>query len=176
MSRTEEDILSRVDVPIMRNTTLSTYPASYSELCDTFRPRLGSARRTDPGRERFIHFLVPSPVRSRFVAEHASEGGPACIENGLRQAGLSESGGVHIADRDVVELSHDAHRELVVKVTARMADTGAKVRRLTFFAGALCDSQFVGQPPQIPRVLDLLPRGEGREVFKSQIDADAAVH
>jgi hypothetical protein len=59
MSRTEEDILSRVDVPIMRNTTLSTYPASYSELCDTFRPRLGMARRTDSGRERFIHFLVP---------------------------------------------------------------------------------------------------------------------
>jgi hypothetical protein len=73
MSRTEEDILSRVDVPIMRNTTLSTYPTSYSELCDTFRPRLGSARRTDSGRERFIDFLVPSPVRGRFVAEHASE-------------------------------------------------------------------------------------------------------
>src|SRR5271168_4289365 len=70
MSRTEEDILSRVDVPIMRNTTLNTYPASYSELCDTFRPRLGMARRTDSGRERFIHFLVPSPVRDRFVAEH----------------------------------------------------------------------------------------------------------
>jgi hypothetical protein len=34
MSRTEEDILSRVDVPIMRNTTLNTYPASYSELSD----------------------------------------------------------------------------------------------------------------------------------------------
>ncbi len=128
MSRTEEDILSRVDVPIMRNTTLGTYPASYSEVCDTFRPRLGSARRTDSGRERFIHFLVPSPVRSRFVAEHASEGRPACIENGFRQAGLGESGGVHIADRDVVKLSDDARRELVVKVTARMSDTGAEVR------------------------------------------------
>jgi hypothetical protein len=98
MSRTEEDILSRVDVPIMRNTTLRTYPTSYSELCDTFRPRLGMARRTDSGRERFIHFLAPSPVRNRFVAEHASEGRPACIEHGFRQAGFGESGGVHIAD------------------------------------------------------------------------------
>src|SRR5712671_4968112 len=74
MSRTEEDIASRVDITIMRDATLSTYPASYSEVCDTFRPRLTRARRTDSGRERFIDFLVPSPVRSRFVAEHASEG------------------------------------------------------------------------------------------------------
>src|SRR5450631_3747710 len=65
MSRTEEDIASGVDITIMRDTTLSTYPASYSEVCDTFRPRLAFARRTDSGRERFIDFLVPRPVRSR---------------------------------------------------------------------------------------------------------------
>ena len=70
ISRTEEDIASGVDITIMRDTTLRTYPASYSEVCDTFRPRLAFARRTDSGRERFIDFLVPSPVRSRFVAEH----------------------------------------------------------------------------------------------------------
>jgi hypothetical protein len=100
MSRTEEDILSRVDVPIM----------------------------------------------------------PACIENGLRQAGLGESGGVHIADCDVVELSNDANRELVVKVTARLGDTGMKVRRLTSLTGALRDGEFVGQLPQKPRVLDPVDR------------------
>src|SRR5216683_5539641 len=106
----------------MRHPTLRTYPASYSEVCDTFRPRLARARRTVSGRERFIDFLVPSPVRSRFVAEHASEGRPACIKDGLRQAGFGESSGVHIADRDVIELSDDAGRELVVKVTAGIGD------------------------------------------------------
>ena len=69
MSRTEEDIPSRVDITIMRHSTLRTDPASYSEVCDTFRPRLACTRRTDSGRERFIDFLVPSPVRDRFVAE-----------------------------------------------------------------------------------------------------------
>src|ERR1700726_4016467 len=122
MSRTEEDIASGVDITIMRDATLSSFPASYSEVCDTFRPRLAGARRTDSGRERFIHFLVPSPVRRRFIAEHVPEGRPACIKNRLRQAGLGESGGVHIADRDVIELSNDAGRELVVKVAARMDD------------------------------------------------------
>ena len=114
----------------MRNTTLSTYPASYSELCDAFRPRLGMTRRTESGRERFIHFLVPSPVRDRFVAEHASEGRPACIENGLRQAGLGESGGVHIADRDIVELPNDASRAFMVKVTAGIGDTAGTNARV----------------------------------------------
>jgi hypothetical protein len=32
MPRTEEDIASGVDITIMRNATLSTYPASYSEV------------------------------------------------------------------------------------------------------------------------------------------------
>jgi hypothetical protein len=160
----------------MRNTTLSTYPAPYSELCHTFRPRLGMARRTDSGRERFIHFLVPSSVRDRFVAEHAPEGRPASIEHGLRQAGLGESGGIHIADGDIVELSHDARRELVVKVTAGIGDTGVNVRRLTSFTGALRGSEFLGQLPQMPRVLDLLPDREGREVFEAQVDANPAAH
>jgi hypothetical protein len=118
MSRTEEDIQSGVDITIIRHSTLSTHPASYSEVCDTFRPRLALARRTDSGRERFIHFLVPSSVRNRFVAEHASEGRPACVKNRLRQAGLGESGGIHIADRNVIELSNDTGREFMVKIAA----------------------------------------------------------
>src|SRR5579863_6378587 len=155
MSRTEVDIASRVDITIMRDTALRAFPASYSEVCDTFRPRLACARRTDSGRERFIDFLVPGPVRSRFVAEHVSEGRPACIQDGLRQAGLGESGGVHIADRDVIELSNYARRELVVKVTAGIGDTRVDVRRLTSLASPLGGGELVGQLPQIPRVLDL---------------------
>jgi hypothetical protein len=159
----------------MRNTTLNTYPA-YSELCDTFRPRLGMARRTDSGGERFIHFLVPSPVRNRLVAEHASEGRPACIEYGFRQVGLGESGGVYIADRNMIELSNDVGRALMVKVTAGIGDTGVDVRRLASFTGALRDSEFPGQVLEEPGVLDLVPGREGREVFKAQVDADPAAH
>src|SRR5271155_3403167 len=145
----------------MQDTTLSTYPVSYSEVCDTFRPRLAVAKRTDSGRARFIDFLVANPVRSRFIAEHASEGRPASIKDGLRQAGLGESGGIHIADRDVVELSNDAGRELVVEVTAGIGDSGVNVGRLTSFAGPLGGSEFVGQLPQIPRVLNLVPIRQG---------------
>jgi hypothetical protein len=176
MSRTEEDIQSRVDIPIMRYTTLRTDPASYSEVCDTFRPRLARARRTVSGRERFIDFLVPGSVRNRFVAKHASEGRPPCIEHRLCHAGLGESGGIHITDRDVIELSNYAGRELMVKVTTGIGDTGVKVRCLTPFAGTLCGGEFVSQLPQKARVFDLLPGGQGSEVFKSQVNPNAASH
>ncbi len=176
MSRTEEDIQSRVDITIMRYPTLRAYPTSYSEVCDTFRSRLARARRTDSGRERFVDLLVPSSVRSRFVAEHLSEGGPAGVENRLRQAGLGESGGVHIADCDVIKLSNNTRGELVVKVTSRIDYARVKVGRLTSFAGALRESKSVGQPPQMLRIVDLLSVGESCEVFKTQIDADTASH
>ncbi len=176
MSRTEEDILSRIDITIMRHSTLRTCPTSYSEVCDTFRPRLTCARRTDSGRKRFIHFLVPSPVRSRFVAEHVAEGRPPCIEHGLRQGGLSKSGGVHIAHRDVIELPNDAGRELVVKITARMDDARVDVGSLTAFTGSLRGRELVRQLPQMSRIFDLLPIGQHRELLKAQVDANTAIH
>ena len=176
MSRTEEDISSRVDITIMRESTLRTYPTSYSEFCDTFRPRLASARRTDSGRERFIDFLVASPVRKRFVAEHVSEGRPACIEDRFRHVGLGECGGVHVAHRDVIELSNDAGRELVLKVTARLADACVDVGRLTPFSGPLSARESGGQLPQVARVFDLLPVGQGSEVLEPQVDANTAAH
>src|SRR6266404_5341513 len=176
MSRTEEDIESGVDISIMGNATLSTYPPSYSEVCDTFRPRLACAKRTDSGRERFIHFLIPSPVRRRFIAEHVSEGRPACIKNRLRQAGPGESGGIHIADRDVIELPNDAGREFMVKVTSGIDNARVEVGCLPPFPGPLGGTELVSQLPQKLRVLDLLPIGQGSEVFKAQVDANTAPH
>ena len=64
----------------------------------------------------------------------------------------------------------------MVKVTAGIGDTGVNVPRLTSFTGALRGSEFLGQLPQEPRVLDLLPGREGCEVFKAQVDADPAAH
>jgi hypothetical protein len=94
-----------------------------------------------------------------------SEGRPACIKNRLRQAGPGESGGVHIADRDVIELPNDAGRELVVKVTASVDDARVQVGRATPFPGPLRGSKLVRQLPQKPRVLDLLPKTGGNIHF-----------
>src|ERR1700722_331501 len=64
MSRTEEDIVSGVDITIMRDTTLRTYPASYSEVCDTFRPRLARARAI--GRTAYGRPVIPLPQATKY--------------------------------------------------------------------------------------------------------------
>ena len=64
----------------------------------------------------------------------------------------------------------------MVKVTARMDDARVEVGRLPPFAGPLGGTELVSQLPQKPRVLDLLPVGQGSEVFKAQVDANTAPH
>ena len=104
----------------MLDTAATANPPPYSKVCDTSRPRVGqcATTRTDLGRIRFVDFLKPSSVRNRLVVEHVAKGRPACIKYRLSHAGLGESGSVHITHCDVVELQHDASRELVLKIPA----------------------------------------------------------
>src|SRR5687767_5253419 len=110
-----ENVRRSVLVTIMYGAAVATRPLSYSKVCDTSRPLLGqsAASRTDLGTESLVHFLNPSSARNRFVAQHGSEGRPACIEHGLCQSGLGESRRVHVSNSDVVEVSHDAMRDFV---------------------------------------------------------------
>ena len=134
-----EGVRRSVLATIMYGPTFATRPLSYSKVCDAFRPLLGhrAASRTDLGTESLVHFLVPSSARNRFVAQHGSEGRPACIEHGLRQSGFGESGGVHISDRDVIEVSHDAMRGFVQEVVPRILDARVDVGRKAFLVCAL---------------------------------------
>src|SRR5688572_9534073 len=129
-----ENVQRSVLVTIMHGTAVATRPLSYSKVRDTFRPPLGqgAASRADLGTESLVHFLVPRSARNRFVAQHGSEGRPACIEHGLRQSGLGESRGVHVADRDVIEVSHDAMRGFVQEVVPRILDARVEVGGETF--------------------------------------------
>ena len=142
-----ENVRRSILVTIMYTAAVATRPLSYSKVCDTFRPLLGqaAASRTDLGTESFVHFLVPSSARNRFVAQHVSEGRPACIEHGLRQSGLGESRGVHVSDGDVVEVSHDAMRGFVQEVVARILDARVEVGSEAFLVGALRLRQRVGK-------------------------------
>lgn len=50
------------------------------------------------------------------VRQLISEGRPTSIEYGFRHVGFGESGGIDVAYRNIVKLSHDAIRKFVVKV------------------------------------------------------------
>ena len=150
----------------MSRTALATYPNSYSEVCDTFRPRRTAARRTNLGRHSFVHFLKPCAALDSFVAEQVTKGRPACIQNGLRHFGFGQGGGVDVADRDVIEGLNQLQRFLVQKIGALIHDLRVNGRHLAALAGALRDTQAVFQDAVMASVLDLVACGQGGEVLQ----------
>lgn len=143
MSRTEtgasEKIERCIHITIMRHLALTARPASYSKVCDTFRPRRRhrAALRADLGGESFLDFLIPRAMLNSLVREHLTESRPAGIEDGLRHAGPGKSCGGDVTDRDLIKLPHDAARELVQKVAPRAADARVEVAGLAKLARAL---------------------------------------
>ena len=116
MSRTEtgasEKVQRSIHITIMRHLALTARPASYSKVCDTFRPRRRhrAARRTDLGGESLLDFRVPRAMLNSLVREHLTETRPAGIEDGLGHAGPGKSCGRDVTDCDVIKLPHDAAR------------------------------------------------------------------
>ena len=160
----------------MHTTAITARPFSYSKVRDTFRPRIGygAAIRTDLGGKPFVDFLVPSSCRNRLIFEHASEGRPARIENRFRHAGLGESGGIDIADGDVIELADDARRELMVKIVPAVSDLCVNRIDASLFFGALCHRQRLFGTTIDALGFDLFTVGESSEVFQAKVDADCA--
>src|SRR5688572_14819763 len=138
-----ENVQRSVLVTIMHETAVATRPLSYSKVRDTFRPllRQRAASRTDLGTESLVHFLVPSSARNRFVAQHGSEGRPACIEHGHVVAVVSDAVDCkrllvkqarEILDAVAVDLNHSRHDSIALRERLRADGRAAfRTRRRT---------------------------------------------
>jgi len=173
-----QNVAGGVDVPVVLGTTVAATPRPYSKVCDTFRPRSGqsAALRTDLGRKRLIDFLIPRAMPKGLVRQHRSEVGPACIENGLRHAGLGESCRVDVSHGDVVELSNDAGRELVQLVMPGVADLGVDRLGLSGLPRPLGIAKARFQRPVVPFITNLFAGRERRQAGQSQVYANAGLH
>lgn len=181
MPRTEtgasEKVQRSIHIPIMRHLALTARPASYSKVCDTFRPRRRhrATRRADLGGESFADFLIARAMLNSLVREHLAEARPAGIENGLGHAGRGKSRGRDVTDRDVIELSHDAARELVQKVAPRVADARVDIAGLAQLVRSLRRGQGRFKRGPVARIVDLLSRGERHQILQSKVDPDGTV-
>src|ERR1700747_2356333 len=103
----------------MYGAAATASPLSYSQTCDTFRPRRAvfiTARRAGLGRTAFLDLFESGTARNRLVLEPVSEGRPGLVVDALCHPGSGESDGRHVADRDVVKPAHEFKRELVLEV------------------------------------------------------------
>ena len=83
----DEDIDSRVDVPVMPSTPSATDPRSYYEVLSTLWAAACSARGTDLRGQSLVNLEILNPVPDGFVAELGSKLRPPGIEHGLGRAG-----------------------------------------------------------------------------------------
>lgn len=170
-----QDIFCGIHITIMHTSTPRTNPIPYSKACDTFRPRIGqsAAIRAGLGCIALVHFFKPRAMLNSLVRQLSSEGRPPSIKNRLSHGGLGKSGGVHVANRNVIKLSHDAGAELVEKVMpsgsvlcVNSLFSPFLVRTLGHGQGLFCASVYALS-------LDFLPSGKRGEFFQAEINANA---
>ncbi len=65
-----EDILGRIHVPVVEDTTLRSLPAPYSQPIDALRPDKRAARRTGSGGVGFANDLEDDACVSAFIFQH----------------------------------------------------------------------------------------------------------
>src|SRR5450631_4438630 len=99
MSR-REDIVSCIDVTIMDRSAHSALPSAYSKIFPAFGAGAAVTLAAGLGGKRLIDFLEPHACVSAFIRQHGSEHTPPRIEHRLGQSGLSQRGGIHVADEE----------------------------------------------------------------------------
>ena len=159
----------------MNTTAITAFPLSYSKACDTFRPRIGqeAAIRTGLGGKTFAHFFAPGSCRNRLIFEHCSEGRPTSIKNRLRHVGFSESGSINVAYCYVIKLSHEAIRQLVMKIIASVRGLCVNGFHPTFLVGPLGNSKSGLSTTIYSLRLNPFAGREGRELLQSEIDTES---
>ena len=110
------------------------------------------------------------------VRKLSSKGRPGCVTDAFCHLGLGKFAGRHVADRDVIKLTHDTVRELVQEVMSGVLDANVNAGNLTLLAGALRFPELFLHRPEVARVVDGLAGAQYREAFQAQVDTDAGIH
>lgn len=161
----------------MRDTTLTTYPCSYSQPCTANRPRRGqaAARRTGLGGKRLVNLDAHCLPSGGFVVQHVPERRPASVKDGLCEFRLGEAGRVHVAYGDQTILPHDAGTFNMQEVMPAILNLGVDGPRTLLVAGPL-------RHPEGRFVLAVDVRGfdgravaQGGEGFEAKVDANLPI-
>jgi hypothetical protein len=106
------------------------------------------------------------------VFEHGAKRAPARIEDGLRHLRAGQGRAVHVTNTDQGVLPDDAGGLFMQEVPPLGRDLPVYLARLHLSARPLGASEFRRRLADVTRVRDLRSRGQGREVFQAEINAD----
>jgi hypothetical protein len=137
MSR-REDIVSCIDVTIMDRSAHSALPSPYSKIFPAFGAGAAVTHAAGLGGKCFIDYLEPHACVIAFVRQHGSERTPSRIEHRLRQSGLCQRGGVHVANEDSTVALHQAGAQFMQEIFSPICDLGVNRSGSVSMPGALC--------------------------------------
>lgn len=159
----------------MYHTAITASPHSYSEVCDTARPRIGygATMRADLGSETFVHFFKPGAMLNSLVRQLGAKGRPANIVDRLRHAGSGERTGIDVADHDVIEGCDDGAGTGMQVVQPLVGDLGMDGLDTPLLARTLRHGQRrLGVAVEMGRG-DGAAVAQGGQFLQAQVDADA---
>jgi len=140
MSR-REDIVSCIYVTIMDRSAHSALPSPYSKIFPALRAGADFTHAAGLGGKRFIDFRKPHACVSAFVQQHGSKCAPARIEHRFGLSGLSQSGGIHVADEQSPVDLDQTGAQFVQEIFSPIRDFGMNRSSSISMAGALCASK-----------------------------------
>jgi hypothetical protein len=129
--------VSCIDVTIMDRFAHSALPSPDSKIFPAFRAGAAVTHAAGLGGKRFIDFIKPRACVIAFVQQHGSKCAPARIEYRLCQSGLSESGGIHVANEDCPVGPDQTGTQFVQEIFAPIRDFGVNRAGSVSMAGAL---------------------------------------
>jgi hypothetical protein len=116
--------VSCIDVTIMDRFAHSALASPYSKIIPAFGAGAAVTPAAGLGGKRFIDFIKPHACVSALIQQHGSECAPARIEHRLGLSGLSQSGGIHVADEDTPVGLEQTGAELMQEISLAGLNAG----------------------------------------------------
>jgi len=172
-----KNIASRIHVPIMRRSAVTTFPTPYSKRAHTFGAAEGNspAARARLGTVSLVSFDKHRSMPSGLVLEHMSELTPPSVKHGLSHPCFAESGSVHIADDDQLIFSDDPNGLFVEMVAPGAGNLRMDCLDPAFFIGSLRDPKRRFILAVVAERRYLLAARKCREVFQAKINTHRTI-
>jgi len=132
-----ENVSGRIDVPIVRLTTVRTFPTPYSKLPETAGTTESSTARTASRGVSLVDDLYGSAGALALVLQESFEQAPARIEHGFRHPRLGQLQATHVAHDNLLIGIHHPAAELVAGILPTTSDSSMHPLSLPHMATSL---------------------------------------
>jgi hypothetical protein len=170
-----QNIPSRVHVPIMRSSAVRTGPMSYCQPANTSRFCAAASRAAARAGLRSPTLgddFAFAAKRNRFVRQHVAQHSPTRVPHRFCHVGFCDFKGTDISDVNLRVITHNLGGENVEEVISPIGDLSVKCSRTNLLAPRPEKRKFGFLRPIMPRCSYFFASRESSKYFQTQINTD----